>query len=206
MYKYIFWNDSEIDKFINEHYPQYINSYKKFKYDIQRWDVIRYLILYKIGGVYVDVDYQSLKNISVLIEGRKCCFSCEEEIIQNDKVNFYFNNALIASVPNHSFMKKIITNVFENNVGKFNGLSKVDCVLKSTGPLMLNFLYENLSEREKADVYIIPTRFVSPISVKQAGLLRNRQISINDISEYLKEAYAIHYYCGSWMYYEKNTK
>ncbi|WP_246867052.1 glycosyltransferase [Parabacteroides distasonis] len=33
---------------------------------MQRWDAIRYLILYRMGGMYVDFDYQSLERMENL--------------------------------------------------------------------------------------------------------------------------------------------
>ena len=40
------------------HYPELIPVYESFPYAVQRWDAIRYLILYTFGGLYVDLDYE----------------------------------------------------------------------------------------------------------------------------------------------------
>lgn len=49
-WEYILWNKLRMDSFIQEYFPNYIPILKKYKYDVQRWDVIRYLILYVYSG------------------------------------------------------------------------------------------------------------------------------------------------------------
>lgn len=62
-WEYVYWDKARMDSFVHEYYPFYMDIYNKFPYDVMRWDVIRYMILYKIGGLYVDFDYEcSLKN------------------------------------------------------------------------------------------------------------------------------------------------
>ena len=54
-WKYEFWDESRIVDFIYDYYPEMIDIYFGYQYNVQRWHVIRYLILYKIGGLYVDL-------------------------------------------------------------------------------------------------------------------------------------------------------
>jgi len=56
-WEYKFWNTQNINNFLKEFFPAYISFYESFPYDVQRWDFIRYLILYTYGGLYVDMDY-----------------------------------------------------------------------------------------------------------------------------------------------------
>ena len=58
-WEYKVWNNQMMNDFVQQYYPQYWEIYQKFPYNIQRWDTIRYLILDKIGGMYVDFDYES---------------------------------------------------------------------------------------------------------------------------------------------------
>ncbi len=39
-----------MEDFIKISFPEIADVYFNYKYDVQRWDVIRYLILYKMGG------------------------------------------------------------------------------------------------------------------------------------------------------------
>ena len=51
------WTDEEIHMFIQKHEPDfYKNTYLTYKYDMQRVDSFRYVLLYHLGGIYVDMD------------------------------------------------------------------------------------------------------------------------------------------------------
>jgi inositol phosphorylceramide mannosyltransferase catalytic subunit len=65
-WEYRFWNYEKIDKFLIEYFPEFIEIYKNFRYDVQRWDAIRYLILFKFGGFYADLDYECLEPLDWL--------------------------------------------------------------------------------------------------------------------------------------------
>jgi mannosyltransferase OCH1-like enzyme len=45
-WKYEHWDGEKMDIFLKDNYPELMNFYYGFRYDIQRWDAIRYLILY----------------------------------------------------------------------------------------------------------------------------------------------------------------
>ena len=118
-WEYRVWNEKDILCFLADCFPEYIDMYHSFYYDIQRWDVIRYLILYEIGGMYVDFDYECLGNIEPLLSEKTYAFAMEPEIHAKlfDKKNV-FNNALMASIPRHLFMKNVIKYVFSQKIDK----------------------------------------------------------------------------------------
>ena len=47
---YIFWNGEKIDAFMAGH-AEYRDVYNSYPYAVQRWDMIRYLILYVFRSV-----------------------------------------------------------------------------------------------------------------------------------------------------------
>jgi mannosyltransferase OCH1-like enzyme len=66
-WKYEFWDNDRMNIFVRENYPNYWDAYNRFLYNVQRWDAIRYLILDRIGGMYVDFDYESLEPLDMLL-------------------------------------------------------------------------------------------------------------------------------------------
>jgi mannosyltransferase OCH1-like enzyme len=44
-YKYILWTEKECDELVKEKLPQYYKFYKSMRYDIQRIDYMRFVIL-----------------------------------------------------------------------------------------------------------------------------------------------------------------
>ena len=197
-WKYEFWDNDRLDNFIRGYHPQYWDTYQSFQYDIQRLDAIRYLILDKIGGMYVDFDVECLRPHDALISGKTCCFSMEPEkhrLHYNKTV--LFNNALMASVPEHPFMKKIIETVFSciPQTEKFSKEQKNLKVLTTTGPFMLVDLYEKYPDKEQ--VFLIPAKQVSPFDMDEITLIKRGYESVK-LDSRLYDAYSVHYFWGIW--------
>ena len=200
-WEYIFWDEERINHFMKDFYPQYLTAYKSFKYDIQRWDVIRYLILEKIGGVYVDFDYECLSPFDDMLKGNSCCFASEpSEYRKTFSKEIYFNNALMASITNHPFMKIIIEAVFKEPDNVKTYPDKFMEVLKTTGPLLITSLYEQYDFRES--IYLIPEEMVSPLTKKDVYIIINKETE-TEVEDYLEnkleQAIAVHYFWGSWL-------
>ena len=60
-YRYKLWNDDMCTKLINK-YPEFKKMYNSVKFPVMRADIIRFLILYDEGGMYVDMDVFPLKK------------------------------------------------------------------------------------------------------------------------------------------------
>ena len=199
MWKYEFWDNTRMNNFIHEFYPQYLDTFNSFTYNVQRWDAIRYLILDKFGGMYVDFDSECLKPLDDLFFENECCFSMEPKehgVVFNK--NLYFNNALMASIPEHPFMKKIVEKVF-CYTPKANSLSlgeKIIEILTTTGPLLLVDLYEN--EPNQENITLIPAKYVSPYTDKEIKLIM-QGFESDELESKLNEAYSIHYFFNGWV-------
>ncbi|TWV15690.1 hypothetical protein FQ707_01510 [Bacteroidaceae bacterium HV4-6-C5C] len=195
---YVFWDNEKMDNFIYEYYPQYWDVYQSFQYDVQRWDAIRYLILDKIGGMYADFDTECLKPHDTLFIDKTCCFSAEPE---NHRMRFkkraYFNNALMASIPEHPFMKRIIDRIFsyEPPTPDQNHTKRFMEIMTTTGPLALTDIYEKYSLKEQ--VFLIPAEYVSPYDVVESERIRQGYES-EEFDSRLKDVYSVHYFFGGW--------
>lgn len=66
----------------------------------QRSDVIRFHALLYYGGVYLDTDFECLKNIESLLKGQSFVVARED--------NQWIGSAFIASVPGHPVLVKAI--------------------------------------------------------------------------------------------------
>ena len=55
-YTFILWTDPEVDKFLQDHFSQYIPLIETFPHKFYLIDFIRYLILDYHGGMYMDLD------------------------------------------------------------------------------------------------------------------------------------------------------
>lgn len=203
-WKYELWNEERMNRFVRDYYPQYREAYFRFPYNIQRWDSIRYLFLYEMGGMYVDFDSECLEPFDDLLKDKTCCFSLEpKEHGRVFKKELFFNNALIAVVPKHPFIKEIIDFVFNNpKTVQFTTLhNKGIEVQESTGPLALVRLYENYPAKDS--IYLIPAEYVSPFSVSDINRLKRGDRS-DELEKKMANACSIHYFFNTWIQ-GKNT-
>jgi len=53
---YCYWTDTDLEDFVSDEYPWLLSTYLAYPYVIQRCDMARYLLLYRYGGTYVDMD------------------------------------------------------------------------------------------------------------------------------------------------------
>lgn len=196
-WKYEFWDESRIVDFIYDYYPEMIDIYFGYQYNVQRWHVIRYLILYKIGGLYVDFDYECLESFDrYILDGSKCHFASEPEGHYRfcNKVP-YINNALIITPPNHPFFINIIVHLQTTPI--FYTGNKYQDVLNTTGASMLTNLYENYHNKDTVD--ILPAELVSPFSREEVKNYIHGKADEKILEKKLQNAIAIHYFLGSWL-------
>jgi mannosyltransferase OCH1-like enzyme len=198
-WKYEFWDNDRMWRFVKTYYPEHLDTYNSYPYNIQRWDAIRYLILDKIGGMYVDFDSECLEPHDELLAGKSCCFSMEpsEHGLRFNK-QLYFNNALMACVSGHPFMKKVIEKVF-NYMAQKNPLTygqRIMEILSSTGPLALLEVYENYPDKDQ--IFLIPAKYVSPFTDLEIESI-SRGYESEDLEKRLQEAYSIHYFSNAWV-------
>lgn len=60
------WSFAELEDFVADEYPWLLSTYQGYKYFIQRCDVARYVLLYRYGGTYVDLDLTCRTSLSVV--------------------------------------------------------------------------------------------------------------------------------------------
>lgn len=199
---YEFWDERRMDDFIYDYFPEMIDIYFGYPYGIQRWHVIRYLILYKIGGLYADFDYECLEPFDTYIpDESKCYFAMEpEQHRRSAGKSICFNNALMAAPPNHPFFNTIITHLQSMSVS-YTG-DKNQEVLSTTGSCMLTSLYGTYTDKSTIDLF--PAELVSPFSKDEIQAYMHGKADEELLEKKMQKAIAIHYFYGSWSI-NKNT-
>ena len=67
-YKYTLFTDEEMDTYVNDNFPGEIaDCYNRIQIIVAKVDFWRYLILYKEGGIYLDMDSNIDKSLDLLI-------------------------------------------------------------------------------------------------------------------------------------------
>jgi inositol phosphorylceramide mannosyltransferase catalytic subunit len=71
---YILWTDAAIRSHIARYHPEFLELHDSYEYNIQRADMIRYFVLYDIGGVYSDLDLYPTESIESHLGDAGDCF------------------------------------------------------------------------------------------------------------------------------------
>jgi len=179
--------------FIKENFREFFPIYKRYKKNIQRVDAVRYFILKKYGGIYVDLDFQCFENIEPLLKGRSCIFGKEpKEHCSLHQKEMIISNAFMACEPSHPFMEKVTEEIL---IGRKRKHHVNDHILESTGPFMLTRVFQNQSS---SDVTILDPELLYPLTKTEIETVLKGDDIPPEYHHKIDKAYAIHYYYGSW--------
>ena len=108
-YEYRFYDDHEIDKFIQEEFDsETYSQYLKLNIGAAKADFFRYAMLFKKGGVYVDIDSRVAGDLDDWI------LPDDTGIITAERhPGMYVQWALVYD-KGHPFLKKTLENVLDN--------------------------------------------------------------------------------------------
>lgn len=182
---HIEWDKNLCETLVKNIYPEHLEMYKGYKYEIQRCDAIRYIILHRYGGLYADMDYycnrpfdEALKNYTNNIY----LVQSPNKVIGQD--NDHISNSLMYSRPKHPFWRQVLLEL-ENSKNTMH-FTKHLIVMFTTGPAILNRIYSKYKFRYR--VRSFPYKYFHPhgISDDVTSLSSN-----NDV-------YAVHVGKGSW--------
>jgi len=183
-WSYRLWTDEDNLAFVKAEYPQLLDIYQKLPINIMRVDVIRYLIVHKHGGLYLDLDYEMLKPFDKLDHDIVLPWESDGEFgPENDRVC----NSIFAAAPAHPLFKMVIDDLLARPPLDPN----VD-VLSATGPLFLTRIYRQALAAH-IDVYTPERPLFSPYTPHNPR--QYKAIVKGGV------AYGIHHCHGTWREY-----
>lgn len=153
-FKYILWNKKKSRDFIKKKFNWFLPIWDRYQYTIQCVDAIRYFILYEYGGIYSDIDLDPVKSIHSLLSKYK-----DKNILLYKSPNSgLITNDFMISKRGLAFWKTVWYELVKNhNVDYY---SKHITVMYSTGPLLLDNVYEQYKHR-RAGAYCVPTSIIN---------------------------------------------
>jgi len=155
-WKYKFWTDKEVKylPLINQELYNKTTDYR------EKADILRYELLEKFGGLYVDMDFECLKPFDKLNYHYDFYTG-----ISSNNVREVVNNALIACCPNHPLIKKIVRNIENKDVKDWKSRSGVFYFSKQFCELIKASPGINVA-LPKSFFYAIPYKFNQKISIR----------------------------------------
>ena len=161
---YRFYDDAAIEAFLREHYSPAIGAlYQRIdpRYGAARADLFRYLVIYKLGGVYLDIKSRFLRPIDDVLLGDEAFilsqwsngpgqkyegFGLKPEVAQISGGEFQQWHVIAA--PGHPFLHAVLLAIFdgiERYVPWRHGTGKVG-VIRLTGPIIYTLTIAPLVE------------------------------------------------------------
>jgi mannosyltransferase OCH1-like enzyme len=145
-FKFIFYDDDNCADFIKTYFDERThNSYMMLNncYGAMKADFFRYCVLYKIGGVYLDIKSKINFPLSLIIKKED---SCILDIPRNNLEPWRTSNPtyeqwLLMFEPNHPYLNEMIqqmvTNIenkYEPQISGYLNLNSKQKILQLTGP------------------------------------------------------------------------
>ena len=193
-WRYYFWTDDQIRDFLRQHYESFLPIFDGYPQDIMRVDAFRYFLLYHYGGVYADLDAESVQPLDSLVLKKRILLTQETEAHTQKApaakrgLSCIVSNAFMGSVAKHPFWLDVIKQLEIN--------CKHQDVLDATGPFMLTQVYMKYAHpfsltSDHTFCSLADTRLTSG---RQAQSGYGNRMQSNQASQ----VYAIHHWFGSW--------
>lgn len=183
---HIEWDKDMCKQLVSECFSEHADMFGRYKYEIQRCDTIRYLILYRYGGWYADMDYYCNRPVDEALEK----FTNDIYFVQSPNSTIgqdkdHISNSLMYSIPKHKFWKKLMIELEMGQKVPYYYPKHVE-VMFTTGPGILNRVYSKY--KFKYRVKSLPHKLFHPFGIKDDKM----SLSGNN------EVYAVHVGKGSW--------
>lgn len=159
------WNSKNMIKLQNQ------EAYDKATIYAQKADIARYELIYNFGGVYIDADFECLRNIEGLLENVKAFLAYQQQGI--------LEIAIMGCTPNHPVFKMLI-----DGIPKSIELYKRYSIVNQAGPM-----YATKKLRSRKDITIFGSELFYPKKTNKDT------VNYDDLSI----AYAIHHYANTWV-------
>lgn len=186
-FEYRFYTDDDMDRLMKTEFPEYYDKFNELPRMIMKIDMFRYFLMYKYGGLYIDMDYLMFKPFDLLNE--KVVIPTNRDLIDNKPTNL--GNCIFASVPNHPFWKSLMDTLFTTDRKNlsFDGSDNVikDTVLNSTGPMFVFDMYNRYLNKNDIN---IPERMLFHPPTK------NNEMYIQELKK--KGCYGMHICTALW--------
>jgi hypothetical protein len=161
------FDTEKFEAFLADEPLEYRQAMKSFRYPIQRFDFFRYLVIYRLGGIYLDLDVILARGLAPLLSSG-CVFPFEEltlsgHLRKQHGIDWEIGNYAFGAAARHPFIKAIIENCVRAQQdpewaspmlrGIPGPLQKQFFVVNTTGPgLVSRTLAENPGLRETVTV------------------------------------------------------
>jgi FkbM family methyltransferase len=174
-WEYRLWMDKDVDDLLPDR-----NLYDSMNNYGSKSDLLRYYILDKFGGLYIDTDFECFKSFNAFTH-----LNFLMGVGYPSKVEFY--NALIGCTPNHPVIKNMINSIVNKKV------TGSQDIFRTTGNYLFTDKFFEVVIEPVDGVLIMPTEYFYAYPNKPGFEKDNSRKYITEYS------YAIHYWELLWI-------
>jgi mannosyltransferase OCH1-like enzyme len=118
-FEYRLWTDKDMHKFVREKEPYlYRHTFLTYPLDIQRVDAFRYIILHRLGGIYIDMDNGCLRPLDSLLNVLEAIDSQSTHLAAFPRTSpIGISNGFMISTKGHPLFELLVSrlSLFNNN-------------------------------------------------------------------------------------------
>lgn len=195
------WDEKTIQQEVDSFPDKDVRDmYTNYRYMIQKIDLAKYIILYKYGGIYIDMDTDCLQGISdEFLDANEIILSkLEFNILHNiafalvghNPTEDIINNGTIMVSPNNQIMLYTIEEGKKNKDSFFYYLNKTLYVFSSIGPICLTVATKKYKqEHPEAKIKILDETYFEACNI----------IQVKGDCKPPPHAIGLHLYESSWL-------
>jgi len=158
-WKIYFYDDEGLRNLVKDNFPEYLEAYDNFPYNIQRVDFSRYVWLYTYGGLYKDLDLVLKRDIVPFFE------KGDLFLVSSGNIGSSLTNCIMASKPKHPFWIEMMEHAVKP-AGKW-AIGKHWKVMTTSGPMGLS----KVARETEYSYVMLPRKLFLPLSVCDIGKL-----------------------------------
>ena len=177
-WEYKLWDE----KNIKELNIKDLNVYSKKFNPGYRSDILRYVILKKFGGIYVDTDFECVKSLPTNILQYK--FIAGTMFGNNPCIG----NSILISAPNFLLLDNILSYIKQKDYK-----NEINYIIKNSGPDTVTREFFNLNKLNQNECLILPSNYFYPYPNFMLNKQIDRYCEIEDVS------IGIHHWQMTWM-------
>ena len=204
-FDHVMWTDEDIDKLVEEKYPEYYEDYKSFPMHILQVDFVRNCILDQFGGIYLDMDvycyknfYKQLKSDVVLVEALAHDEIAQNSIMCSTKDSEFFKLCMKKSIEKFKTSTSIEERLL-NNTDKSENIVYSQYIKELTGPYLLSEVYNEYEFKDT--IQFLPQKEYNPHINEYHSRLKTKHMLTGDWGKESKDSYE-----NSFMTYKEFKK
>ncbi|KAH3723801.1 hypothetical protein DPMN_049595 [Dreissena polymorpha] len=142
-WKYYFWTHRTSIKLLEERHPELLTFYYKTLVPVQKSDLMRYVVVYEFGGLYVDLDTSCLRSLDIVTTKYSCIVLPEpfEDGIIWENIPYRIPNGVFLCRAKHPFLEQVLRTI--------SGIKTVEASPTLIGPLFFYKPVQTLQQHKR---------------------------------------------------------